>query len=191
MKRILTLVMIVLCIASGSAIATAQESTPTTTPTPTQTPSPEPQNQTAPPGAPDDLDLVVDRQVALVDWDYRDGEFVLDVYASDYTTMTVAASPSTRSQSGSVNFESVVLEKETTTTVRIPASRAITFWTENSVEDGRAYFLRKKGDLITGPYSGDDVRNAAIGGAFGVVIAVLYEAVSAKVGAAERGERLA
>ncbi|MFC6976475.1 hypothetical protein ACFQL1_20240, partial [Halomicroarcula sp. GCM10025709] len=40
-------------------------------------------------------------------------------------------------------------------------------------------------------WSGSDVRDAGLGGAIGVAFACLYYAVAAKIGAAERGERVA
>jgi len=144
------------------------------------------------PSGPSNYELVIDENVGVVDYHVEDGEFVIDFYSDEFKTVTISAAPDTSSQSGSISFRSVVVEKDTTTTVRITSSSAVSMWTDDSLEREQAYYLRKQsGFLISGPWTGSDVRDAALGGALGVVVAVLYEAVAAKVGATERGERVA
>ena len=145
-----------------------------------------------PDSGPSNYKLVIDENVGVVDYSVEDGVFVIEFYSDEFKSVTLSAAPDTSSQSGSISFRSVVVEKDTTTTVRITSSSAVSMWTDDSLEREQAYYLRKQsGFLISGPWTGSDVRDAALGGAFGVVVAVLYEAVAAKVGATERGERVA
>ncbi|WP_255318044.1 hypothetical protein [Halomicrobium sp. LC1Hm] len=147
---------------------------------------------TGPAGGPSSYELVIDENVGVVDYQVEDGEFVIDFYSDEFKSVTISAAPDTSSQSGSISFRSVVVEADTTTTVRITSSSAVSMWTDDSLEREQAHYLRKQSDfLISGPWTGSDVRDAALGGALGVVLAVLYEAVAAKVGATERGERVA
>jgi hypothetical protein len=182
MKHVIIAVIVLLSVVTGIAAADPANQT---------SPTPENGTKKLPPGAPTDVDLVLDQDVAIVDWRYREGQFVLDVYSSDYTTMTVAAAPSGQGQQGSASFRTVALDEGKTTTVRITASNAVTLWTEGSVEENRWYYLRRQSSIIRGPYSGDDVTNAAFGSATGVALAVLITAVRAKIGATDMGERIA
>lgn len=151
-----------------------------------------PAGPSGPSGGPSNYELVIDENVGVVDYHVEDGEFVIEFYSDEFKPVTISAAPDTSSQSGSISFRSVVVEKDTTTTVRITSSSAVSMWTDDSLEREQAYYLRKQsGFLISGPWTGSDVRDAALGGALGVVVAVLYEAVAAKVGATERGERVA
>ncbi|GCF14610.1 hypothetical protein Harman_25450 [Haloarcula mannanilytica] len=176
------LILIASCIAFA-APAAAQE---TTNATATLT------NVSAPADAPNDVELVVDENVVVTDYRYEDGQMIIDFWSDEYTVVSVAPQADSSSEAGSVTFRAAVVDADTTTTVRVPSSGGVTLWTEQSIEQQRFHYLRKPNTfIITGPWSGEDVRNAALGSALGVVIAVLYEAVSAKVGSAQRGERLA
>jgi len=160
-------------------------STPTTSPStpPTRTPVPG-TNMTAPTGGPDEFELVVDEHVAVVDSSWNDGTFTLRIYADIHTSITLLASPAADSERGAVQFKHRVLRADSTTVVRAQSPTGVSLWTDESAENQRVVYLRKPSQsIISGPYDGDDVRNAAIGAALGVAIAVLYEAVSAKIGA--------
>jgi len=145
-----------------------------------------------PSGGPSNYELVIDDDVGVTDYHFENGEVVIDFYADEFKPVTISATPDTSDTSGSISFRTIVVEEDTTTTVRIASSSAVSMWTDDSLDREKAYFLRKQsGFLISGPWTGSDVRDAALGGALGVVLAVLYEAVAAKVGATERGERVA
>ncbi|WP_367175465.1 hypothetical protein [Haloarcula rubripromontorii] len=177
----LLLLLIVSCIALA-APAAAQETTNQTTST----------NVSAPAGAPSNVELVVDENVVVTDYHYADGQLVIDFWSDEYTVVSIAPKVDSGSDAGTMQFRAAVVDADTTTTVRVPSSGGVTLWTKQSIEQQRFHYLRKPNTfLISGPWSGADVRNASLGSALGVVIAVLYEAVSAKVGAAQRGERLA
>ncbi|MGB9952905.1 hypothetical protein ACOZ4F_10940 [Haloarcula marismortui] len=178
----LLLLLIVSCIALA-APAAAQETTNETTAS---------TNVSAPDGAPSDVELVVDENVVVTDYHYVDGQLVIDFWSDEYKVVSVAPKVDSGSDAGTMQFRAAVVDADTTTTVRVPSSGGVTLWTEQSIEQQRFHYLRKPNTfLISGPWSGADVRNASLGSALGVVIAVLYEAVSAKVGSAQRGERLA
>jgi hypothetical protein len=176
------LILIVSCIALAAPAAAQETTNETTTST----------NVSAPDGAPSDVELVVDENVVVTDYRYQDGQLIIDFWSDEYKVVSVAPQVDAGSEAGSVSFRAAVVDADTTTTVRVPSSGGVTLWTEQSIEQQRFHYLRKPNSfIITGPWSGEDVRNAALGSALGVVIAVLYEAVSAKVGSAQRGERLA
>ena len=188
MRQVIILAIVVSCIAptvSGVAAAQAAGNT-TSTPTPSGS-----TNVTAPPDAPG-AELVVDSSVVVTDYRYSDGQMILKVWSDEYKPLSVAPrAPS--SDTGTVQARTFVVDADRITTVRIASPGGVTLWTSESVdENGQFHFIRKPSTFfIRGPWSGSDVRDGALGGALGVALAVLYEAVSAKVGATERGERLA
>jgi hypothetical protein len=147
----------------------------------------------APAGSPDDLELVIDEDTAVVSFDHANGEAVIEVYSTAYKPVSFAPEVSDRSRTGTVQSQTRAVEADQTTTVRIATPGGVTIWTDKSVNNGQFHYIRPTGSsfVVSGPYSGSDVRDAGIGGALGVVIAVLYEAVSAKIGSSERGERVA
>lgn len=143
------------------------------------------------PSADREFEMVIDDDVGVTSWSYDDGEFVVWFYADSSKTVTVASNPDSGSDQGSITFRSVAVKGEARTKMTVASDGPITLWTEDSVEENQAYYLKPGGDLVSGPYSGSDVRDAAVGGALAVVIAVLYEAVAAKISATNRGERVA
>jgi hypothetical protein len=194
MKRIIIVTIIVSCIALSTPLATAQEATPTETDAPTET-SPTPGDQadssTSEPPSNESALLVVDDELTVTELSYQGNELVIEFQADTFKTVSIAPQPESQEQAGSVSSRSYLVD-EGTTTVRVETPGGVSLWTDQSVASGRIHFLRKPSDsIISGPYTSDDVRNAGLGGGLGVVIAVLYEAVSAKIGAAERGERVA
>jgi hypothetical protein len=194
MKRILIVTIIVSCIALSTPLVTAQEATPTETAEPTGTSSaPDGQSGSLTSGPPSNESalLVVDDELTVTALSYQGNELVIEFHAETFKSVSIAPQPESREQAGSVSSRAYLVE-EGTTTVRVETPGGVSLWTDQSVASGRIHFLRKPSDsVISGPYTSDDVRNAGIGGGLGVVIAVLYEAVSAKVGASERGERVA
>lgn len=175
----LVAVAFALLFVSISGAAAAQEQTPANG---TQFQGPDTDRELA---------LVIDNEVAVQSWEYEENEFRLWFYSESYKTVTIAAAPSGGSNSGSVRFQTVAVDKGSLTHVTIASDGPITLWTDASVEKNRAHYLKPQSDIIGGPYSGDDVRNAAIGGALAVIIGVFYQAVAAKIGASNRGERVA
>jgi len=182
--KILSFTMIlIVCSTALAGVSIAQQSAGNT---------PVPAGPTGPSGGPSNYELVIDDDVGVTDYRVADGYFVIDFYADEFKAVTISATPDTADTSGSISFRSVVVEEDTTTTVRIASSSAVSMWTDDSLEREKAYYLRKQsGFPVSGPWTGSDVRDAALGGALGVVLAVLYEAVAAKVGATQRGERVA
>lgn len=180
--RIMLTIVMLSCIAFAAPAAAQQTATPTDTPT----------NASAPDGAPSDAVLVVDEDVVVTDYRYADGQMIIEFWSAEYKIVTIAPSPDAGSESGSIQFREAVVDGSRTTTVTVSSAGGVTLWTDDSLQKERFHYLRKPSSfLITGPYDGSDVRDAGLGGALGVVIAVLYEAVAAKVGSAQRGERLA
>jgi len=182
--------------ATASTTATPTTS-PTATPTATATPS---SGTPTPVGAanvtgPDtsrDVEIVVDENVAILDTEYNSGTFKLRVYSDAYTTLTLAAAPDGSSEKGTIQFKTEALDANKIVDIYISSESGVTAWTDASAEDGRAVYVRKPSQgIVDGPYDGADVRNGAAGAAIGVAIAVIYEAVAAKIGAADRMERFA
>lgn len=182
MKRIILLVIVSSIAFSGLVAAE--------TPTPTATDT---TNATAPDSAPDNAALVIDSQTVVVDYSVQNGEMVIDLYSTEYKTVSFGPSPSSGSETGTIQSQTHVVAADQTTTVRIASPEGVTIWTNESVTDGRFHYISPSGYSLFGSstFTGSDVRNAGIGGAIGVAIAVLYEAVSAKIGSSERGERVA
>jgi len=183
MKKLVLIAVLLSCIALVPAAAAQSASTPTAA------------NQSAGPDGPDvdrEVIAVIDEDLAVTSVEYVDNELVIEFYSSEFKTVSLAPQAETSEQYGTVESRTYVVDADTTTTVRIPTPGGVSLWTQDSIDAGRIHFLRKPsgGGLISGPYTANDVRDAGIGGALGVVIAVLYEAVSAKVGSAQRGERV-
>jgi len=173
-------------------------STPTLSPTATTTPTTSTEtptgNDTFGPTAPNESVLVVDDGVAVTDWwyDHNTNEFVITFYADRFATLTMLASPDGDAEAGSLEYNARALDQGREQVARIKSTVGITMWTEQSSANGRAVYLRAPDDNpLSGPYDSEDVRNAAIGAAIGVVLAVLFEAVAAKLSAAGSAERVA
>jgi len=177
---------------SSTTSRTATMPTATTTPTPSiETPT---GNDSFGPTTPNETVLVVDDGVAVMNWwyDHHTNEFVITFYSERFATLTMLASPEGDSDSGSLEYNARALDKGRESVARIKSTVGITMWTERSSENGRAVYLRAPDENpLGGPYDSEDVRNAAIGAAVGVVIAVLFEAVAAKLSAAGKAERVA
>jgi len=177
--------------STATATLTDVPQSPTTTPAPTETPA---QTPDGPDGGPNETVLTLDESVAVTDWwyDHDSNEFVISFYADEYTAVTLVGSPDSEAESGTLDFKGRALDKGKVSVVRIQSETGVSFWTEKSAEDGRAGFLRAPQDNpLGGPYDDQDVRNAAIGGSLGVALAVIFEAVAAKLAATDSVERVA
>lgn len=183
MKRIILLVIVSSIAFSGLVAAE----------TPTPTPS-DSRNVTGPDSAPGDVELVIDSETVVTGYRVEDGQLVVDLYSTEYKPVSFGPQVSSSSETGTIESQTHVVAADQTTTVRIASPGGVTIWTDESVNQGRFHYIRPGGSSSTfgtSTFTGSDVRNAGIGGALGVVIAVLYEAVSAKVGSSKRGERVA
>jgi hypothetical protein len=135
-----------------------------------------------------------DDAVRIVDWTYTDGTFTITFHATREKLVTMTAAPAGSGEGSSPGNVKQVWIGEGRTTVQMNAPTGdVWLSTSTSVANGRytALSASKDNHLLAGPYTGSDVRNAGIGGALGVALAVLYEAVAAKIGTTERGERMA
>ncbi|MFC7077898.1 hypothetical protein [Haloarcula halophila] len=185
MIRRFALLLIVACSIALVPTVGAQETTSTPTPTANGT-----ANVTAPAQAPA-AELVVDDDLVVTDYRYQDGEMVITFWSSQYKAVNIAPAAG-QSSAGTVSFEAAVVDADRKTTVRVASPSGVTLWTDKSIENQRFHYLRKPSTFfVSGPWSGSDVRDAGLGGAIGVAFACLYYAVAAKIGAAERGERVA
>jgi len=112
----------------------------------------------------------VDGEIALADWDYRNGEFVLDFEHSGDRPRTVTITESVQRVEGAGSMTIVqerVIPGEST--VRVPVQRrggeaGISISTRQSVDNGRAVFV-STGMQDQNPFS-------AFGGTFGLFVGV-------------------
>lgn len=130
---------------------------------------------------------------------YDDGTLNMIIESKAPTLLTVAETPPpTGRTSGTISFQRVRLDKGKNR-VSVPVQlhngkAAVVLSTPGSLHEGRAAFVtidRGSSLFPSGPWGEDDVRSAAIGGALAMAFAMLYEAVSAKIGAGISGERVA
>jgi hypothetical protein len=117
----------------------------------------------------------------------------VELYAERSAFVTLSAPPETRSDMVGGYVDSFRIEPRSFATVSIPSPSGVV-WLSSSDSHRNGRFTQldvSSGSLLAGPYGGSDVRDAAIGGALGVGIPVLYTAVRAKTGASEDTERVA
>jgi hypothetical protein len=139
-----------------------------------------------------EVELIVDSNVAVLNTEYNDGTFKIRVYSDVYTTLTLVAPKESSGDHASVEFRAEQLDQDNIVDIYVTSPGPVTLWTQASKDDGRAAVVEKPSQsVVDGPYDGADVRNAAAGGALGVALAVIYEAVAAKIGASDRMERFA
>ncbi|SDM46896.1 hypothetical protein SAMN04487949_1767 [Halogranum gelatinilyticum] len=185
-------VLVVLFLALvATAPAAAQESTTSTTtstPNSTVTSSPDQNASTV---------QVIGPLTRITEWDYSDGTFRLTIEAKAPTLLTVTeAVTSDSSGTGTGTLVRKRLSKGTNVVrinVQDSSNPALSLTTPGSIENNEYAWVKVEtsSSLIGGPFDGTDVRDAAIGGALAIVIAVLDEAVAAKVGSNLGLERLA
>ena len=191
-QHTLTLIVALLLLASVAVpIAAAQENGAAGNSPTAQNQSGQ-QNATAPPGAPNELELVVDETVAVVDHRYADGELTIDFYASQTSAIAVSPAAPSDQEVGTISGESYILEGSKTTSITIASPGGATFWSTESITDTTFYYIRKPSNsLIAGPYDGGDVATGSIAGALGVATAVIYGAVVARLGGRDGGRKVA
>ncbi|AXG08640.1 hypothetical protein DU484_01540 [Haloplanus rubicundus] len=186
------MILILSCIAPTAAPVVAQENTNATeTPAPTTTATPS--NSSAA--------LVIDKTLQITEWSYRGGTFVITFHSDTYQSVSLTAVPESSSSgesSGTVNYRERFVQPNAETVVRIDVPKSdgrarVWIFSSRSAETGTVHYLEagRSASLLSGPFDGSDVRDGAIGGASGVGFAVLYVVARAKLGADQRGERLA
>lgn len=212
MKKATFVIAVLLVVAAGSPVAAAQNnssnSTSTATATTTEqgpaaeqtqnqseTPS---QTQTETPSGKTvdgvSYDRRIDNTTYVTDWRVSNGTLYIDLYAQIPTRVQVTETNDVEGASYVAISKQNIPPGHHTMTVDLqrPDDYMVLVYTRQSINNNRALKIAEKpGSIIGGPWDKHDVRNGAIGGALGVVLAVLYEAVSAKIGASERGERVA
>jgi hypothetical protein len=187
MKKTILAGLVLLLVASATAgVASAQANQ-----TATATPSEQPDNSTL---------VTVGPLTKVTDWTYQERQerFRLVVQAKTPVLLTAQEGiPDDGSGAGSISFKRQSLAAgENIVFVDAPitdGTSTVVLSTPGGISNGRAAYIKHKSgsSFISGPYTGKDVRDAGLGSALGVVIAVLYQAVAAKVGASEKAERIA
>jgi len=197
MTRIHTIIL-VSCIALLVAVpgtVAAQETATASAPTETTTAAAPPtasesSNETAYFG-----DVAGDRAVRIVSAEYVDGTAVLVLESDLPRTVTVTApTGSTSAGAAAGNLVSRPIPPGRTT-VRIDSPEPrVTIVTSYSIENGKYTEIRFDDGgsaLIAGPFTGTDVRDAAIGGAFGTSFGALLIIVRRRFGLHRGMERVA
>lgn len=138
------------------------------------------------------MQLVIDSEVAVYDWTTSGDLYKIRFYADSYQTVTLTGTPpASASDTGTFSWKSYTLASDTYTTVTIKSGGPVSISTERSRERGVGYYIRKDTSILSGPFGQDDVTYAGIGGALGVAIAVLYEAIAAKLAIRQSAEKIA
>jgi len=186
MLRKLLITLIVVASLAGAVAPAAAQSNQTATPTATPASS---TNSTA--------ILAVDPATNLVDKSYNrnTGTLTLTFESDRYAPVNLLVVEETDSQSGSANFRSVYLQpnQKTQVQIRAPPNSRVWISTDLARENGRISFVKttESGGLLTGPWSGADVRDAALASASGVALMVLYRLVVERSAINKDGERVA
>ncbi|WP_255151331.1 hypothetical protein [Halorarius halobius] len=191
MKRLL-LALLLLLAATGTVAAQngSNASTMTATDTISPTPTPTASNVTY------EADLYGDPAVKIRKWRYHAGSSTFFVTFESEVPRLVTFTFTSSAGGEGVSKGSIIKKPipRGVSTVQVTISSGVV-WISTPVSQSNGAFTQLEADtgssLLAGPYDGSDVRDAGIGGALGVALAVLYEAVKAKTGANERGERLA
>nr|WP_015060817.1 hypothetical protein [Haloferax lucentense]ADB79730.1 unknown [Haloferax lucentense DSM 14919] len=196
MTRIHTIILVsciaLLLAASGTVAAqeTATASAPTeTTTAAAPTTASESSNETTYYG-----DVAGDRAVRIVSAEYVDGTAVLVLESDLPRTVTVTAptgSTSTGAAAGNLVRRPIPPGR---TTIRIDSPEPrVTLVTSYSIENGQYTEIRFKDGsaLIAGPFTGTDVRDAAIGGTVGTSFGALLIIVRRRFGLHRGMERVA
>ncbi|WP_410764747.1 hypothetical protein [Haloferax sp. DFSO60] len=183
-----------LLVATGSAVAqensTATASAPTETTTPEATPSDsEASNSTTYYG-----DVSGDPLLRIVDAEYRDGTAIITLEADAPRLVTVTApTGSTSAGVASGNIVRKSIPKGRSTIRIVSPEPRITLTTSTSISNGKYTELRFEhgSALISGPFTGKDVRDAAIGGTLGTAFVALLVIVRRRFGLHKGMERVA
>jgi len=194
LTRLLTLLVLLVSIAGAAAPAAAQANnstaaTASTTAT-SSTATPPPTNATT--------EVVIGPLARVTSWSYADGTFRLTIESKAPTLLTISESPETQSSgSGTISFTRHRLSRgtnELTVPVSNPGSDAtLILSTPGSVNRGEAAFILHSsgGALVSGPFDGADVRNAALAAALAVALGALYQVVKNRYAVHDGMERVA
>lgn len=174
---------------ANSSTSSTPTRTATSTATPTDTPTPEPDNTT--------VVQTIGPTVRILDVTYNDrtNTFGLIVEADVPVLLTITEGITINgegTQSGDIDFRRKTLDPgENSVSVSAERNSRGTAFVILTANGNSAYIAdSESGSLITGPWSGADARNSAIGAAIGVAAMVLIGAVRAKVGGREDWERM-
>lgn len=188
MVRTILVGLLLIGLLATPMAAVAQES-PTSTPTATPTPGP------ADGDRPGEAQVFGDPAVYIESWSYSDGVFRIVFNSSDYRPSLMLTAPVEHSQEGA-NRGAVVsrelLRGSTIVEIASPTGE-VSITTSTSIQAGVYTKLDadQGGALVAGPWDGTDVRDAGIGGALGVALAVVLGALSVVSGDSNEGERIA
>lgn len=198
-KKIILITLLASIALSGS-VAALQENATTTSPTTSRTnttttdsasSSSTPTNDTARYLAAETLSG--DDSVHLVNYWEANGSMHIQLYAESSALVALSAPPDSRADVAGGYVEREGIKPNQLKTITIPSPGGIVWVsTATSTRNGRFTRVKTGGTTILGgPYDGNDVRDAGLGGALGVSIAILYEAVKAKNGKAHSPEQMA
>ncbi|WP_435065633.1 hypothetical protein [Halobaculum sp. EA56] len=188
MVRTILVGLLLIGLLATPLAAVAQES-------PTATPTAEPTSGPADGDRPGEAQVYGDDAVYIESWSYSDGRFTIVFNSSAYRPSLTLTAPVENSQRGS--NRGAIVQRELTrgsTTVEIAAPTGEVIITTSTTVDAGVYTkldADRGGDLVAGPFDGSDVRDAGIGGALGVALAVVLGALSVVSGDSNEGERIA
>lgn len=200
MKRIVLITLILSCIATPVAAQASNNSTTTATSTPTVTATPT--ASPTPTDTPDDNSstvVAIGPNTRVTSWSYGGGAFHLTIEADIPVRLTISqAVQQDGSGAGSITYQRRNLASGRNE-FRVPAptkggDATIILSTPASTANDRAAFIHHNGSgasLLSGPFDGSDVRDVGIGSSIGTALGALYVVARAKLGADQRGERLA
>ncbi|WP_336024771.1 hypothetical protein [Halobellus salinisoli] len=159
----------------------------------------QPNNSTATPQSQDNSTaiLALDGRTDLVEKSYdRDaGVLTLTFESQRYAPVQLLVIEDTDASTGSASFQTANLNPGERTEVQIEAPPNSRVWisTDLSRENGELHFVKttEGSALLSGPWSGADVRDAGAASAAGVALMVLYRLVLERSAVNKDGERVA
>lgn len=141
---------------------------------------------------------VVGPLVRIVDWEYKNGAFVLELEAKAPALLTVTESIDNRGEGSgtfTVTRHRLASGRNSLTipVAKVSGTASISLTTPGSLANNEGAYLkvRDSSPIIRGPFDGSDVTDAAIGGALAMLLAMVDEAVGAKLGVGKGIERVA
>jgi len=179
---LIAMVLLALLVAPPAAAQSTEQ--PTTTATPTNA-----ENSTSM--------LAVDDRTNLVEKSYnRDsGVLTLTFESQRYAPVQLLVIEDTDASTGTATFQTANINPGQRTEVQIEAPPNSRVWisTDLSRQNGELHFVKttEGSALLSGPWSGADVRDAASASAAGVALMVLYRLVLERSAVNKDGERVA
>ncbi|WP_156105804.1 hypothetical protein [Halobellus rufus] len=187
-KPVLIAVVLLALLVAPPAAAQATDQPTNSTATPTATPQPE-DNSTA--------ILALDGRTDVVEKSYNrnTGVLTLTFESQRYAPVQLLVIEDTDASTGSASFQTANLNPGERTEVQIEAPPNSRVWisTDLSRENGELHFVKttEGSALLSGPWSGADVRDAGAASAAGVALMVLYRLVLERSAVNKDGERVA